>query len=167
MQWVGPGEQGGGRMGGREDPTLELLGGGGRLPACPESPPSSQWTPSTSSNPQCPYGARPTPVRTWQCLHEARGHTWCTACRSRPSWRMSWPLLPAWSPTPPTATLTPIAVPWTLPTRLPAHPHWHCWPGPYCCCWCPPCTEAHPPGPQGLLPTPNVSGPKPPWKLKP
>ena len=53
MQWVGPGEQGGG-MGGGEDLTLELLGSGGRLPSFPEPPPSSQWTPTTSSKPQCP-----------------------------------------------------------------------------------------------------------------
>ena len=53
MQWVGPGEQGGG-MGGGEDPTPELLGSGGRLPSFPEPPLSSQRTPSTSSKLQCP-----------------------------------------------------------------------------------------------------------------
>ena len=145
MHWVGPGGAGDGKRG-------ELRPGAQARswppPSHPESPPSCQWTPTTSNKPQCPYGARPTPVRTWQCLHKARGHTWCTACRSRPSWHMSWPLLPAWSPTPWTAALSPPPAPWTLPTRLPAHPYWHCWLGSCCSCWCLPCTD--PPTGPGL-----------------
>uniref|UniRef100_A0A667GRH6 Alkaline phosphatase n=1 Tax=Lynx canadensis TaxID=61383 RepID=A0A667GRH6_LYNCA len=90
-------------------------GAAGR-PAGPDPPPpapsSAQGTPRTSSRPRCPCSPRPTAARTWRCSRAARRRTWCTACRSRASWRTSWPSPPAWSPTP-TAACRPLPAPTT------------------------------------------------------
>ena len=86
-----------------------------------------------------------------------RRRTWCTACRRRPSWRTSWPLRAARSPTP-TAICQPPLTPPILHARPPAHLLWHCWPGPCCCFWPLPCTDPHQPRPREfLLPCPEAS----------
>lgn len=71
---------------------------------------SLQTTRNTCSRRLSRWMLRRTAGRMWPSTPKAQWLTSFTGWKSRTTWRMSWPMLPAWSPTR-TALLTPTATP--------------------------------------------------------